>query len=51
MLSLLTQIANAVGAEITAGPEVRVLAEATEPEALSDQIDRAMKEPKGRRQL
>ncbi len=37
--------------EITEGPEVGVLAEATEPEALSDQIDRAMKEPKGRRQL
>ncbi len=51
MLSILAQIAKAVRAEITEGPEVRVLAEATETEALSDQIDRAMKEPKGRRQL
>ncbi len=46
MLSILTQIAHSVGAEIGEGREVRVLAEATEPEALSEQIDQAMKEPK-----
>jgi uncharacterized membrane protein len=41
MLLMLEQIGQAVGAEFDQGAEVRVLAEATEPEALSDQIDQA----------
>jgi uncharacterized membrane protein len=41
MLLMLEQIASAVGAETSGGEEVAVLAQATEPEALSDQIDRA----------
>lgn len=43
MLQLLEQIGNAVGAEISAVPEVEVLAQATRPEALSEQIDQAAK--------
>ena len=39
MLLMLEQIGRAVGAEMDAGPDVQALAEATEPEALSDQID------------
>jgi uncharacterized membrane protein len=42
MLLMLEQIGQAVGAEFDQGAEVRVLAEATEPEALSDQIDQAV---------
>jgi uncharacterized membrane protein len=41
MLMMLEQIGQAVGAEISEGPEVRVLAQATQPEAVSEQIDRA----------
>ena len=40
MLLMLEQIGQAVGAEVDLGAEVQALAEATEPEALSDQIDR-----------
>ena len=40
MLLMLEQIGRAVGAEFESA-EVRALAEATEPEALSDQIDQA----------
>jgi uncharacterized membrane protein len=43
MLMMLEQIGNAVGAEISEGPEVGVLAQATQPEALSEQIDQAAK--------
>jgi uncharacterized membrane protein len=39
MLLMLEQIGRAVGAEVDAGADVQALAEATEPEALSDQID------------
>ena len=42
MLLMLEQIGRAVGAEFGEGAEVRVLAEATEPEALSEQIDQAV---------
>jgi uncharacterized membrane protein len=42
MLRMLEQIGNAVGAEIR-DPDVGVLAQATQPEALSDQIDQAAK--------
>jgi uncharacterized membrane protein len=42
MLLMLEQIGQAVGAEFDEGPDVGVLAEATEPEALSDQIDQAV---------
>jgi uncharacterized membrane protein len=41
MLRMLEQIGQAVGAEISEGPEVRALAQATQPEAVSEQIDRA----------
>lgn len=41
MLLMLEQIGRAVGAEVDAGADVQALAEATEPEALSDQIDQA----------
>jgi uncharacterized membrane protein len=41
LLLMLEQIGQAVGARFDDAPEVRVLAEATEPEALSDQIDAA----------
>jgi uncharacterized membrane protein len=39
MLLMLEQIGRAVGAEVDAGADVQALAEATEPEVLSDQID------------
>lgn len=42
MLKMLEQIGKAVGAELGSGEAVRVLGEATRPEALSDQIDRAV---------
>jgi len=42
MLQMLEQIGKAVGAEFGSEEAVRVLAEATRPEALSDQIDRAV---------
>ena len=45
MLLMLEQIGQAVGAEFNEGAEVRVLAEATEPEALSEQIDQAVEDP------
>jgi uncharacterized membrane protein len=41
MLLMLEQIGRAVGAEVEEGAEVRALAEPTEPEAISDQIDQA----------
>ena len=41
LLQMLEQIGHAVGAEISAGPDVEVLAQATQPEALSEQIARA----------
>jgi uncharacterized membrane protein len=40
MLLMLEQIGRAVGAEVEVGADVQALAEATEPEALSEQIDR-----------
>lgn len=43
MLLMFEQIGNAVGAEISGGPDVEVLAQATQPEALSEQIDQAAK--------
>jgi uncharacterized membrane protein len=42
MLRMLEQIGKAVGATVTPDPEVQVLEEATEPEALSRQIDQAI---------
>jgi hypothetical protein len=42
MLLMLEQIGKAVGAEVSSGPDVRVLAQATQPEALSEQIDQAV---------
>ena len=42
MLEMLEQIGKAVGAEFGNSEAVRVLAEATRPEALSDQIDQAV---------
>ncbi len=42
MLDMLEQIGKAVGAEFGSGEAVRVLAEATRPEALSEQIDQAV---------
>jgi uncharacterized membrane protein len=42
MLEMLEQIGKAVGAEFCSGEAVRVLKEATRPEALSDQIDQAV---------
>lgn len=41
MLLMLEQIGQAVGAEISEGPEMRALAQATQPEAVSEQIERA----------
>ena len=41
MLLMLEEIGRTVGCQFEEGAEVRVLAEATEPEALSDQIDQA----------
>jgi uncharacterized membrane protein len=41
MLQMLEDIGRVVGAEFCSGPEVEVLAEATQPEALSQQIDQA----------
>jgi uncharacterized membrane protein len=43
MLEMLEQIGKAVGAELGSSEAVRVLAETTQPEALSDQIDQAVK--------
>ena len=48
MLRMLEQIGNAVGAEIR-DPDVGVLAQATQPEALSEQIDQAAKAGEQRR--
>jgi uncharacterized membrane protein len=45
MLLMLEQIGQAVGAEFDQGAEVQVLAQATEPEALSQQIDQAVEAP------
>jgi hypothetical protein len=45
MLLMLEQIGRSVGAEFDGGAEVRVLAEATEAEALSEQIDQAVEVP------
>jgi uncharacterized membrane protein len=42
MLLMLEQIGKAVGAVVTPDPEVAVLEEATQPEALSRQIDQAI---------
>ncbi len=42
MLLMLEQIGEAVGAELSGGPDIEMLAEATRPEALSDQIDKAV---------
>jgi uncharacterized membrane protein len=42
MLLMLEQIGKAVGAAVTPDPEVEVLEEATQPEALSRQIDEAI---------
>jgi uncharacterized membrane protein len=42
MLEMLEQIGKAVGVEFGSGDAVRVLKEAIRPEALSDQIDRAV---------
>jgi uncharacterized membrane protein len=42
MLEMLQQIGQAVGAELGGSETVRVLAETTQPEALSAQIDRAV---------
>jgi len=44
MVEMLEQIGKAVGAEFGSSEAVRVLAETTRPEALSDQIDRAVGE-------
>jgi uncharacterized membrane protein len=41
MLRMLEDIGRVVGAEFCSGPDVEVLAEATQPEALSRQIDQA----------
>jgi len=41
MLRMLEDIGRVVGAEFCSGPEVEVLAEAIQPEALSQQIDQA----------
>lgn len=46
MLLMLEDIAKAVGHSTPSDPEVRVLAQATEPEALSRQIDQATDEGK-----
>jgi uncharacterized membrane protein len=43
MLQMLEQIGNAVGAEISGGTDVKALKQATQPEALSEQIDQAVK--------
>jgi len=42
MLRMLEDIGRVVGAEFCSGPEVEVLAAATQPEALSQQIDQAV---------
>ncbi len=44
MLLMLEQIGNAIGADISVDPDVRALAQATRPEALREQIDRASEE-------
>jgi uncharacterized membrane protein len=44
MLAMLEQIGFAVGAEIDKDPDVRALAQDTQPEALSEQIDAAADE-------
>jgi uncharacterized membrane protein len=41
MLLMLEQIGQAVGAEISEGAEIKALAQATQPEAVSEQIERA----------
>ena len=43
MLLMLEQIGKAVGAEVSGGTDVKVLDQATQPEALSEQIDQAVK--------
>jgi uncharacterized membrane protein len=43
LLQMLEQIGNAVGAEITGDTDVKALKQATQPEALSEQIDQAVK--------
>jgi uncharacterized membrane protein len=42
MMEMLEQIGKAVGAEFCDGADVQVFAEATQPEALSNQIDEAL---------
>jgi uncharacterized membrane protein len=44
MLLMLEQIGHAVGAEVSGIPDVSILAQATTPEALSEQIDQAVAE-------
>jgi hypothetical protein len=44
MLLMLDDIAKAVGHKTLSDPEVQVLEQATEPEALSRQIDQATKD-------
>jgi uncharacterized membrane protein len=42
MMEMLEQIGKAVGADFCDGADVKVFAEATQPESLSDQIDEAL---------
>ncbi len=44
LLLMLEQIGKAVGADVPGDPDVAVLVQATEPEALAKQIDRAVEE-------
>jgi uncharacterized membrane protein len=48
MLLMLEQIGQAVGAQIGESPDLGALAQTTQPEALSDQIDHAAKEEEER---
>jgi hypothetical protein len=48
MLQMLEQIGKAVGADFGAGGALRALEEATRPEAISDQLDRAEKSAESR---
>ena len=48
MLQMLEQIGKAVGADFGAGGALRALEEATRPEAISDQLDRAEKAAESR---
>ena len=48
MLQMLEQIGKAVGADFGAGGALQVLEEATRPEAISDQLDRAEKAAESR---